>query len=41
MRNPARARPRTRHLAQVLVRGDNVVLVALEGGSSSRPRPDR
>ena len=41
MRNPARARPRTRHLAQVLVRGDNVVLVALDGGSSSRPRPDR
>ena len=38
MRNPARARPRTRYLAQVLVRGDNVVLVALEGGAS-RPPP--
>jgi len=49
MRNPAKARPVTRFLKQVLVRGDNVVLVCraphLVGHSDHarreprRPRP--
>ena len=40
-RNPARARPVHRHLPQVLVRGDNVVLVAFEPPGAPRGGPVR